>query len=582
MKHIIQTTLLFCLVAVFTSCDQAHLEKTNTATKPKYGSVLRLSENDFISSLFPHHISDGISARISAQIYEGLLKLNPKTLAIENCLAKNYSVDKTGTRYTFELKDSVFFHQDRCFGSDQLRRLVSDDVIYSFTKLCQYSDKNVAFSVFHDLVLGATEYHEATRVGDTTVKSVKGLQKITDTKFSIELTHPSTVFPFILTEHQTYIFPKEAILYAYETKLNKEVGTGPFTLYSVTTGENPSVLLRRNAHYHQQDVDRNPLPYLDGISVQFLEQKSAELDSFVAHQQDIIAKLPSELLYNIDLLSDSSNMENLVTEYPEMSVDYLGFNCQSSTFQDINLRKAIAHGIDKKKLIERALQGEADQPGDYGTTPPVLAKSINYPYEAIKSPEFNLDTARYFLSLTNIGQSDQRSLRLHYTLEGGRNQKIARELSKQLKQNLGIDLVMQNDHQSVYNFAVQRGTADLFLSSWLFEYPHPQHHLAAFYSSGVTFKEGQITYPNVFRYDNAEFNKQYQLGFESASDPIALAYFAEAEKILIQDAALIILDYPEGYKAVQPEVKGFHINPIQYRDFRKTYIKPYPSVFPNR
>lgn len=582
LKQTFQTVLLLCvLLMFFGSCDELYQsDKTIAHTDSKYGAILRISEPEFVGSLFPHHISDDGTARISAQIYEGLFKLNPKTLALENCLIKTYSIDQNGTRYTFELKDSVFFHQDKCFGTDRLRKLVSDDVIYSFTKLCEYSDGNVAFSVFHDLVLGADAYYQATKSNDTTVQSVQGLRKISNTKFSIELTHPSTVFPYILAEHQTYIFPKEAILNSYHTKLNKEIGTGPFMLYSITHGKHPHILLKRNPHYHQKDAQGLQLPYLDGLSIRFVPQKTAELDSFVTHKQDAITKLPSELLFDLQEHRDSLGLADLIIEYPEMSIDYLGFNCQSSTFQDLNLRKALAHGIDKKKLIDRALQGEADQPGVHGVTPPVLAKSINYSYQAIRSPEFDLDTAKYFLGQSALGQSGEKNLRLHYAPDGGRNQKIAKELSKQLKENLGIDLVVQIDHLSVFNFALGRGTADFFLSSWFFEYPHPQHHLAAFYSRGITFLPEQNSFPNVFRYVNEEFNRNYLLGFESASKNQALAHFAEAEKILLQDAPIIVLDYPENYKAIQPEIGNYPINPIQYTDFRTTHVKAYPTLYP--
>ena len=197
-----QLYLLSLSLLFMGACTHSPTEEKGDALTVKgnkhYGGTLSLNEVGFIESLFPHHISDAVATRISSQVYEGLLKLNPKTMAVESCLADTFYLDSSHTEYTFVLKDNVYFHDADCFENGKGRLLTSADVINSFTKLCEYRRDNHAFSVFHDLVKGADEYYNASIIKDRTVKSVSGLSAPDDKTVKIKLLHPSTVFPCLL------------------------------------------------------------------------------------------------------------------------------------------------------------------------------------------------------------------------------------------------------------------------------------------------------------------------------------------------------------------------------------------------
>ncbi|MFZ9451163.1 MAG: ABC transporter substrate-binding protein, partial [Bacteroidia bacterium] len=69
-----------------------------------------------------------------SQLFNGLLKLD-SNLAIKPDLAKSYSVSADGRRYTFVLRNNVYFNDDECFKNGKGRRLVAQDVEYSFNRL---------------------------------------------------------------------------------------------------------------------------------------------------------------------------------------------------------------------------------------------------------------------------------------------------------------------------------------------------------------------------------------------------------------------------------------------------------------
>ena len=74
-----------------------------------YGGKFRFNETEPYSTLYPQKITDIISTHIASQIYEGLLKFDPQTLAIKPSIAEKWEIDPTGKIYTFHLKKGVYF-----------------------------------------------------------------------------------------------------------------------------------------------------------------------------------------------------------------------------------------------------------------------------------------------------------------------------------------------------------------------------------------------------------------------------------------------------------------------------------------
>ena len=85
-------------------------------------------------------------------------------------------------------------------------------------------------------------------------------------------------------------------------------------------------------------------------------------------------------------------------------------------------------------------------------------------------------------------------------------------------------------------------------------------------------------FPNVFRYKNKRFDQLYTQAFSEEDKTNSFELYKKAEQVVMNDAALIVLWYDEGYEVMQSKIRDFHINPIQYRDFRKTYIEPVQVV----
>ena len=581
MKRIFLSFL--CAGIIFQSCDTGREGRTGASLELRearggkyYGQVLKINESDYFKNLFPHHVIDAISYRIAAQVYDGLLKFNPQDLTLVKGLAEDYSVDSTNTIYTFKLRKGVMFHDDACFEDGKGREVTADDIKYCFTMLCTQYPNNQGFTVFKDILKGANEYYTASANGKKPDFEVEGIEVVDQYTIKFEIIEPNSIFLYNLARPFTFIFPREAYeKYGLEMRVHA-VGTGPFHIQHIE--ENTSVILKKNDNYYAYDEEGNKLPYIDGIKIKFIQDRKTELLEFKKGNLDLMYRLPTD--YIIEILEEANSQKGVYGKYqlqrtPEMATHIYAFLNQG-LFSDVNVRKAFSFSIDRKKILEAVLNGEGYAPGYHGITPPIpIFKEKGYDVESIKGYNKNLDSARFYLK--KAGYPDGNGfpkIVLDLNADGERNIPVAEEIQKQLKDNLNIDIELNLIPQAQLVEKMITGQSTFFRVGWIADYPHPENFLWLFYGKTVPENPSQISYPNMLRYKNAKFDELYEKGLNSKSEEETYKYFLQAENVLMQDAPAIMLWYDEGYNMLQPNVRNFYSNAMNYRDFSKVYLVP--------
>ena len=540
-----------------------------------YGGVFRINESEYIKNLFPHNITDAYSYRVASQIYEGLFKFDPETLEVTNGLVESFEVNDSGTKYTFQLKKGVFFHDNPCFAGGKGRELKATDVQYCFTKLCTKSINNQNFSIFQGILKGADEYYRATTGNQEPTFEVDGISVKDDYTIELELLKPNSLFTVNLARPACFIYPKEAEeKYGIDMRINA-VGTGPFSLNASDVEEDISIILKKNPNYHLQDDWGNKLPYLDAISIQFIKDKKTELFEFRKGNLDMIYRLPTE--YIIEILEET--MPGANGEYsqfqlqrsPEMMTQFLTLNNKSGVFRNKNVRKAFNFALDRTKILDFVLNGEGYAPGNHGITPPVFS---NYDIESIPGYSLNIDSARYYLK--KAGYDSGRGFpKLQFLLnaEGERNTNVAVEIQKQLKDHLNVDIELQILPFAQLLEKSYSGQYNILRAGWVADFPSPENFLWIFSSKDVPNSLDEASYPNVARYINSNFDRYYDGALKAKSIEEANELFKKAEIQLMDDAPVIVLWYDEGYRLIQSYVKNFPNNPMQYRDLGSVYFE---------
>lgn len=560
----------FSFAILITSCKQEG-ETTSSASRSGGQGTLRLNETENYQTLYPYAITDVISANIAHQIYEGLVKLDPRTLQVVPSLAEKWEIDPSGLVYTFHLRKDARFQNDPCFADGKGRNVVASDVKYSFEMLCTQSSDNFNFpTTFKDLVAGANKYFEGSAKGKPSF-DLEGVKVINDHTVQVKLEKPSMSFLEILASHAASIVAKEAVeQYGNMMRL----GSGPFRFFDKKNDQ--KVYLVRNEEYYKKDSAGKQLPYLDTVIISFMPTKKAELDAFIAGKLDMVFGLPSESI-NEFLANQISEFEKSPPKYilersPDMASQFYEFNISKGPLKDVKVRQAISYAIDRDKIVSDILKNEAYGPGTSGITPPSFK---GYDINKIVGYDHNPERAKKLLAEAGFPNGKGfPTLKLELNSGGSKHTNVAFEIQKQLLDVLGINIELEVVSLPQKLEDAKYGRADIFRSGWVADYPNPENFLLLFYGKLVPKSLDQPSYPNISRYSNPEFDKLYEAGKAAKTREESYKYYMQAEQLAVREAPLLILWYDESYKLMQSKVKNFAINPLNYRSYEQVRIDP--------
>ena len=567
MRNLLYVFVFFGCIA---GCDppQESLQLKPAKGGRFYGGILRFSQTEYIQSLFPPALTEAVSARVAANIYEGLFCFDSKDLVPKPCLVESYETNQDSSVYTFQLKKGVFFNDDACFPGGKGRELTTADIRFCFTQLCSQTDGNRGFVLFKDILKGANRYYEASGGGKPPSFPLAGFESIDDYRFRLVLERPFPQLPMQLARPFGFIYPVEA-LRKYGTIRPKAVGTGPFYLAEVE--REISIELKRNPHYHRHDQFGNQLPLLDGISVQFIPDKSSELAEFRQGRLQMMYHLPTAQF--LEILKSTQNQsadewKNVVLKKePEMTTHFLAFNLKNPFFKNLAVRRAFARSIDKSIILGTVLRGEGMAPATQGLTPPLFK---NYPTGTLVSERGFADNAPVTELMT---MPSGEKIALSFYADGSRNTLVAVSIIEQIKATLGLDIDLEPLSLAKFHDRLLSGKFSIALMSKTAGFPSPFSFLEMAYGKN-SISNGGKTSPNFLRYKNPLFDSAYSAAISATRPAVASKSLLKAEQILLDDAAVVPLWYDEGYYLLRQNAKNIVINRMALLDFSSVYFVP--------
>lgn len=553
----------FVIFAISISLLSCKNETKQTNQSEKSGGTFTMAENVEIKTLYPHSITSVAEALITSQIHESLLRLDAKTLEVIPGLAAKWEVSEDGKLITFHLSKQARFQDDACYPEGKGPEITSNDIKYSLELLSTESVDNFQFnSILKDRLIGANEYFNKKSA------SITGIKIIDDKTFSLALINPSHSFLKQLTNPSASIVSEIAIK-AYGKDL--KTGAGPFMYDKSSSKEN--IVLVKNPNYYLKDEDGNSLPYLDSVILQILPSIEDGLALFEKEKIDLINTLPSLRVKDVvekNIKEFVSNPpKSLLQREPEMISQYYVFNTKQKPFDNVKVRQAINFAINREKLVDNVLQGQAIGAAIYGITPNTFK---DYDIKKINGYALDVEKAKKLLSEAGYPNgANFPEVRVLINSGNSRNSSVAVELQKQLKDNLNIDVIFES-LPSIQKLELQmQGKSDLFRDAWIADFSSPESFLSLFVGDNVPLESNAISYPNTARYQNADYDLNFKKGRDSNIKDTSYAYFMKAEQILINDAAIIPLWYEGSYRLLSNNVKNLNLNAMRYYDLTKTY-----------
>ncbi len=587
MTQYIKLLISYLFIILFCACGGESTNTKNTTQNGErkrgeiaeakggkyYGGVFRINESEFLRSLYPLNITEVAGHRIANSIYEGLVKLDDETLTPVAAIAKSWTVSDDAKTYRFTLREGVYYHDNDCFKDGKGRLITAKDFKYVFDLLCTSDVNNQGFNFFRDRIKGANAYDAALKKGEKPAGGVPGARVIDDYTFEIELEQPFGSFLQLLAMPFCYAFPQEAIeKYGTDMRLNA-VGSGPFKLKAVK--EDEAVIMVRNNNYWGKDEHGNQLPYLDGVKYSFMKQDKATLLAFEEGKLEMKYRLPLELADEVvdrqgNLLGKYTNFvyQDMVT----MSVYYYGFQHKKELFANKKLRQAFNYAIDRDAIVQYTLKGQG-LPAYNGIVPPAFPA---YDAAAIKGYTFNPEKARQLLAEAGYPNGKGFPKLIHnINSGGGRNEQVAEATQKMLKENLNIDVEIIKMPFAQHLENLETGKADFWRAGWVADYPDPENFLNLLYSVHIPPKMSDKSYINSMRYASPQYDAAFSKGLATVDDAERNKLYRQADQIATDDAAIIPLFYYKDIRLLQPYVRNYPQNAMEYRDMTEVYLVPH-------
>ena len=528
----------FILLLIFCGCTtHQHPDK----------KIFHYNEQTGIASLDPAFAKNQSIMWAVHQLYNTLVEVD-STMQLGPSLAKSWEVNSSRTIFTFHLRTDVFFHDHPAFANGKGRRLVADDVVFSFKRIMAKATASPGAWIFNNRV-------------DTSQPFVA----INDSTFRLKLLNPFQPIIGILSMQYCSIVPKEAVeKYGAEFRRHP-VGTGPFTF--VAWEEGHALVLKKNQHYFERDALNKPLPYLDGIKVSFFDSKATEFLEFQQKRLDFINDI--EASFKDEILTKSGGLkkqwEGKITlqKHPYLNVEYLGILVDTNNVLVKNsplrlqkIRQAINYGFDRKKmmLFLRNSIGTAAESGFVPKGLPSFNDSIvvGYGYDPVKAKQLLVEAG--FAGGNNLPVIKLLTIPVYADL----GSYIANELSQ-----LGIKIQVETIQKSLLLEQTAKSQALFFRGSWIADYPDAENYLGVFYGKNPAP-------PNYTRFANSDFDKLYELALTETNDSLRYDLYRKMDKIIILEAPVVPIWYDMAIHLVQTNVTGFYPNSLNLLELRRT------------
>lgn len=541
-------TLLF-VVFLFTSCtDKEQEDRTST---------FYYNEPDGISTLDPAQMSYRASIWAGLQLYNGLVQLD-SDLVIRPAIARSWSVDSTGTQWTFILRNDVYFHANECFGSAKTRPVVAADVKYSIERIGNAATASRGLWVFGGKLLGFDEYHEATKTGQAT-NGIQGIEVLNDSTVRLTLLKPFAPFLSLLTMPYAYIVPHEAVEAYGKDFFKHPVGTGPFQL--AKWEPDISMMLERNPKYFERDAAGKQLPYLAQVSISFARDTKTEFLEFKQGKLDFISSIDPSASQAVvtpegKLTPEFSSYHLL--QSAAHSIDYYGIQLDSTlpagkTFPPTTskkLRQALNYGIDREKIIRYVLNGKGI-PATHGVLPPSMPGFS----ESVQGYTYNPELARTLLKDAGFPNGQNLPPLVLRIGQNERSEAVAEAVQQQWKE-LGIQLDIRPIDFPQLLQMVHRSEVSFWRTSWIGDYPGPENFLALFYSANKA-PQG----PNTTRIVRRDLDSLYETALSpQLTDAQRYALYNRMETIVLDEAPWVFLYYNILQRLAQPSVEGLFVD----------------------
>ena len=526
-KYIIQFSLILLYLLTFNFITNYAIADSHQS-----GGTFLFGRGGDSVGLDPALEEDGESFKVCDNIYDTLIHYKDGSTEIEPGLATKWESSEDGLSWTFSLRKGVTFHDGTPFNSEA--------VLFSLNR---QHEKN---HPFHN-VEGSYTYWVATGLAEI----VDEITAIDDHTVKITLKSPYAPFLYAIAITPFSIVSPTAVKEKGDNYSNHPVGTGPFIFQQWDRGD--KIVLKANENYWggRPNVDRVIFLSIPDNSVRLIELQQGNLHAMEFPNPDDLQQIRDD--ESLDLLSQ-----------PGMSVGYLALNMEKPPFDNLKVRLAINHAINKAVIIEHLYQGlgiPAKNP-----IPPTL-----WSYDdSIEDYDYNPKLAKELLTQAGYPKGFETTLWAlpvprPYIPDG---RALAEVIQSELRE-IGIKTNIVTYDWGTYLEKTKYGDHDMAMLGWSADFGDPDNFLYFLLSKSSAKKPAG----NIAFYKSDEMQQILEKARSISDKDERISLYKKAQNVFHRDIPWVPLAHAQQVLVINKKVKNLTLQPLNWKYFRNVTLE---------
>ena len=526
-SYVARTALALCAVTTLAAY-------ANAATTPKKGGTLIFGRGGDSVGLDPAARTDGESLNVTDLIFDGLLTLKSGTTEVIPSLATDWTISKDAKTYTFNLRTDAKFHDGTPVDADA--------VLFSFLR--QKDPKHPA----HGFV---KSFDYFTALGFE--KLITDVKKVDADTVAFVLTSPDATFLSTLAMQSFAIVSPTAVMRLKSDFQNNPIGSGPFVFKRWE--KNQKIILTANDNYW------GGRPYVDQVIVRCIPDNSTRLLEMLAGKIHVMDNPSPD---DIGVLETKLKGKVSFGKMPGLNVGYLAMNHEKKPFDQVKVRQAVAHAINKKAIVDAVYAGYGQ--AAVNPMPPTL-----WGYnDRVGTYDYNPEKAKQLLKEAGFPNGFETTI---YAMPVPRpympnGRKVAEAIQGDLGK-VGIKVKIISYEWGTYLEKTGNGEHDMALLGWTGDIGDPDNFLYVLLDKDNAVKPAQ----NISFYKSDKLHEILVQAKRESDQKKRAELYVKAQSIIFDDAAIIPIAHSVVVLPYVSNLQDLVMDPTGRRRFAKVWFE---------
>ena len=482
-------------------------------------SIFRMTIKNEPPTLDGSLATDSVSFTILTNLMEGLTQYDADLKPIPG-IAEKWEYSNEGKTITFYLRKDAFWSDGK--------RVTAEDFEYSWKRLLN-PETAAQYAYFLFDIKNAFEYN----TGKLKDPDQVGVRALDLNILEVTLKKPVVYFPSITTFMVTFPLRKDIVeKYGDDwTEPENIVTNGPYLLEK-WKHEYKLVLKANPRHYEGK-------PEIDEVHIFVVQEPTTALTLYETGELDYI-ELPPIAIPHFQKSPEYRNK-------PQLRGYYYGFNIEKPPFDNVLVRQALAHSINRS-LVPKILKG-----GELPASSWIPKGMFGY-NESIGS-KFNPQKARSLLAKAGYADGKEFPKVTAVFNTGDVNRLVGEFLQEQWKKHLNIDIEFESQEWKVFLSRLDLDPPQIFRLGWGADFPDPDNFMNLFISSSGN---------NRLRWANPRYDQLIARGSTLKNLEDRKKVYDQAQALLTEtEVPMIPLFVSAQNLLVKPYVRGLKTNAME-------------------